>query len=471
MEGAKQFLDAIEVLIQKAINDNTTQIYGCVCKAVYADSKCSIVANGKNNTVKYYGNSPVVGKSYRVFVPNGNMSMAFIITGGEGSSPTPTPGVTDYNALENLPSINNVTLSGNKSSEQLNLYGNNNPPPYPVKSVNGKTETVILNANDVGALPNTTVIPTKTSQLTNDSNFATTTQVNAKYTKPATGIPKTDFSSGVQASLDKADSALQSAPVTSVNSKTGKVVLTQDDIGDGSTYVRTHNDFTDAVKAQINTNEDNIAMLDSDIENLQTKTNTLETNVNKVSTALTSKQDTIVGGASTITDDNLSANRVLISNSSGKVEASTVTSAELGRLSGATSNVQTQIDGKVSKAGDTMTGALTVNGNITGNYLIGSWLQTTANTALGSTPSKIAVIDNGWIYSRTPAQIKSDIGLSNVDNVKQYSSTNPPPYPVTSVNGQTGDVTVSAGGAGVNIVLQATKPTGQSTGDFWYKIL
>lgn len=41
---------------------------------------------------------------------------------------------------------------------------------------------------------------------------------------------------------------------------------------------------------------------------------------------------------------------------------------------------------------------------------------------------------------------KSDVGLGNVDNVQQYSATNPPPYPVTSVNGQTGDVTVSTGG-------------------------
>ena len=40
---------------------------------------------------------------------------------------------------------------------------------------------------------------------------------------------------------------------------------------------------------------------------------------------------------------------------------------------------------------------------------------------------------------------KSDVGLGNVDNVKQYSTSNPPPYPVTSVNGQTGDVTVQSG--------------------------
>lgn len=42
-----------------------------------------------------------------------------------------------------------------------------------------------------------------------------------------------------------------------------------------------------------------------------------------------------------------------------------------------------------------------------------------------------------------PHQVnKEEIGLSNVDNVKQYSATNPPPYPVTSVNGKTGAVTV-----------------------------
>ncbi len=107
-------------------------------------------------------------------------------------------------------------------------------------------------------------------------------------------------------------------------------------------------------------------------------------------------------------------------------------------------NVQDQIDGKVNKSGDTMTGTLTVGSASlqTNGYVTGTWLKTTANIALGSTPSKIAVINNERIYSRTPAQIKSDIGLSDVDNVKQYSASNPPPYPVTSVNGKTGAVTV-----------------------------
>lgn len=63
-----------------------------------------------------------------------------------------------------------------------------------------------------------------------------------------------------------------------------------------------------------------------------------------ISTALNSKQATITGGASTITSSNLTASRALISNSSGKVAVSDVTSTELGYLDGVTSNIQDQID-------------------------------------------------------------------------------------------------------------------------------
>ena len=48
-----------------------------------------------------------------------------------------------------------------------------------------------------------------------------------------------------------------------------------------------------------------------------------------------------------------------------------------------------------------------------------------------------------WAKAKTkPSYSKSEVGLGNVDNVKQYSTSNPPPYPVTSVNGKTGAVTV-----------------------------
>ena len=47
--------------------------------------------------------------------------------------------------------------------------------------------------------------------------------VEEKYTMPTGGIPKSDLSSSVQSSLEKAETALQTAPVTSVNGETGPV--------------------------------------------------------------------------------------------------------------------------------------------------------------------------------------------------------------------------------------------------------
>ena len=53
-------------------------------------------------------------------------------------------GTTDYNGLQNRPQVNGVMLEGNKTSAELSLYGNGNPPPYPVASVNGETGAVML---------------------------------------------------------------------------------------------------------------------------------------------------------------------------------------------------------------------------------------------------------------------------------------------------------------------------------------
>lgn len=71
--------------------------------------------------------------------------------------------------------------------------------------------------------------------------------------------------------------------------------------------------------------------------------------------------------------------------------------------------------------------------------------------ASSATPQNLgaAAAGSSADYSRAdhvhnkPTYTKGDVGLGNVDNVQQYSASNPPPYPVTSVNGLTGDVTVS----------------------------
>jgi len=64
--------------------------------------------------------------------------------------------------------------------------------------------------------------------------------------------------------------------------------------------------------------------------------------------ALDGKQGTVSGGGSTITTANLTANRGLISNASGKVAVSATTSTEIGYVSGVTSAIQTQLNGKMT---------------------------------------------------------------------------------------------------------------------------
>lgn len=418
MGFANEILDAIEIMVRQAVEDNTTKIYTGVCKTV-STSTCSLLINGKENTVKYYGGTPIVGTVYQVFIPFGNMSAAFIIVPGSGGGEVTTG----------------------------------------VASVNGKTGDVILNANDVGALPNTTTIPTKTSQLDNDLGFVD--EVGAK----------------------------NAAPVQSVNTKTGAVVLTQDDVGNGTTYVRTHNDFTDAAKQQINTNEDNIAMLDSDMEAAQGDITTLKGNVTTLTTALQSKQDKIVGGASTITDDNLTVNRALVSDGNGKVAVSNVTNTELGYLDGVTSNVQTQLNKKLESAPvtsvNTKTGAVVLGASDVGAVATSDVTQT-----LGTSPTKVpsekAVSDalsaagagdmlkatydpDGSVATAGGISAYVEANGGKIDTIKVNGATQPitnkevditvptnnnqltngagyitaPEAPVTSVNGQTGDVTVT----------------------------
>jgi hypothetical protein len=97
-----------------------------------------------------------------------------------------------------------------------------------------------------------------------------------------------------------------------------------------------------------------------------------------IQTQIDSKEATITGAATTITSLDLTIDRAVISNGSGKIAVSATTSTELGYVSGVTSAIQTQIDGKEA----TITGAATT---ITGSDL-------TASRALISNGSgKVAV--------------------------------------------------------------------------------
>ena len=117
-----------------------------------------------------------------------------------------------------------------------------------------------------------------------------------------------------------------------------------------------------------------------------------------IQTQLNGKQATITGGASTITNANLTASRALVSDGNGKVAASTVTSTELGYLDGVTSAIQKQLDGKAtsshthSLASTTAAGFLRKLNGSTSNFLRGdgTWAtppNTTYSNMTGATSS------------------------------------------------------------------------------------
>ena len=356
----------------------------------------------------------------------------------------------NYNNLENKPSINSVTLSGNKTAADFGLYGTNNAPPYPVESVNAKTGEVVLTASDVNALPDTTVIPTKTSDLTNDSGFLT------------------------------------SAPVSSVNGKTGAVVLNASDVKalpDTTTYVSsvdgssgavttnavktTAQSLSDAQKTQARTNigagtssfsgnygdlsnKPTIPSKTSDLTNdsgfinasgapvqsVDGDMGTVTTNAVKVvAQTLTEAQKGIArtnigAGTSSFSGDygDLSNKPTIPTKTSDLTnDSGFLTDAPVDSVNGKTGAVELAASdvGAVAKAGDTMTGDLTVGSAKmqTNGYVTGTWLRSTANIALWTKPSQIAVVNDGWVYTRTPEQIADDIGAITSGDLTQKLGT------------------------------------------------
>ena len=131
-----------------------------------------------------------------------------------------------------------------------------------------------------------------------------------------------------------------------------------------------------------------------------------------IQTQLNAKQATITGAASTGVTNNFSVSRAMVTDNSGKMSTSAVTSTELGYLDGVTSNIQTQFNSisteLVNDTSPQLGGDLDGNGfniSLTGNnYMqLGSWyvyMDGSGNLIFqysGSTVAKIAT--NGAITS------------------------------------------------------------------------
>ena len=138
-----------------------------------------------------------------------------------------------------------------------------------------------------------------------------------------------------------------------------------------------------------------------------------------IQTQLDAKAAAITGGASTIATSDLTASRALASNASGKVAVSSVTSTELGYVSGVSSAIQTQLDAKNVKANNLsdVVSASTARTNL--GLAIGSDVQAfdaQLSDVAGLTPTDSNfIVGNGSNFiTESGATARTSLGLGTI---------------------------------------------------------
>lgn len=122
------------------------------------------------------------------------------------------------------------------------------------------------------------------------------------------------------------------------------IVSADDKAENATTLANDAQSDVDALTLRVTTAEGNIANNTTLIGNNTTSIGNLTSSIETINTQMSNKQNTITGAASTVTSNNLTASRVLVSDSAGKITNSSISDTELSRLSGVTGNIQTQIN-------------------------------------------------------------------------------------------------------------------------------
>lgn len=127
---------------------------------------------------------------------------------------------------------------------------------------------------------------------------------------------------------------------------------------------------------------------------------------------LNGKQATITGAATTITAANLTANRVVISNASGKIAISGITTTELNALAGVDSNIQAQID---ALEDDAWPGVTTSSSGSNTNFTVGTFLWADSDPGAGGGTTQGSVFKirlvSGWFYGYTGSTPPSGVAV------------------------------------------------------------
>lgn len=190
-------------------------------------------------------------------------------------------------------------------------------------------------------------------------------------------------------------------------------------LGTTSTVTLTYSDATPSIIADVNDASITDTKLTTGINANKigagsvdnTEFNYLDGVTSSIQTQLGSKQATITGAATTIVTLDLTTNRALISNGSGKVAVSTVTDTELGYVSGVTSSIQTQLNSLVTSGDIGLTSFTAADNQVSPANITG---LTFSNATIRSFEATVSIV-----RSSTYAQYK----LNGIQKASSWEMT------------------------------------------------
>ena len=249
----------------------------------------------------------------------------------------------DYTDLSNKPTINDLTtttqqdaLNSGATSTNIAQIATNQAD---ISTINGKIPSAASTSNQ---LADKAFVNSSVSNMA--ANYVTSNAQGDNFATKAALLAGPYYYKGQSYTLTNNDYALVESDETKENATTRYVY-------DGAQwafqYIVNNTPFTqaqlDAINSTITSN------LVTSYSNHIADTGIHVTAEDKSN--WNNKQSTITGAASTVTSSNLTANRVLVSNASGKITAhSSVISTELGYLDGVTSNIQVQLNNKANSS-------------------------------------------------------------------------------------------------------------------------
>lgn len=163
----------------------------------------------------------------------------------------------------------------------------------------------------------------------------------------------------------------------------------------------------------------------------------------------------VTGAVTTVLTNNLTASRALISNSSGKVAVSAVTSTELGYLGGVTSNVQTQLNSKVPVTNQITTGdGLSGGGPLSASLLLevdNTVVRTSGTQSISGTKTlnSAPIAPN---YYGTATTLSSTIP-TNAQSIFTTSRTTNATYTLSNLSGNPRHIQVVITNTGTNNIF------------------